>query len=342
MRRAELEAAIRANRDDGAAYDVFADWLLAHGDPLGELIALERRDDPSLGSRILDLRAELVRWPDPPDLSDNAFRNGFDASWRWGLWDRVAISCLSSIRECRDDTPAVAQLGFAHPACAALRELHFDLHDWRFDADVDEPPVLAAADGHAWARELHTLHAGQIDPALGLAAELGRCSGAISRIFPGLRVLALFGDDVELAELELRRLTKLHLFMPGLSEARIAELCAATLPALEHLELDTEELAPAPLVAIATGVFPTLRSLSIHGDTAVDDFARSLASSPIAARLEHLELELTDGTALALDPANLPRLRSLAIRGIESSTRARLVDRFPRASINARSSRYIV
>ena len=338
MSRAELEAAIRANRDDAAAYDVYADWLIAHGDPHGELIALERKGDPSLYPRIFELRDALVRWPDDADVGDYAFEADFATTWRWGLWDRVAISCSSGMTDGYYDTPALAQFAFAHPACVALRVLRFDLYDWRFASPADVPPVLAAAEGHAWARELHTLHAGEIDtsgPPQG-GAQLGRCSGAISRIFPGLRVLALLGEEIELAELALPRLTALHVFTPELTDVQLAELYAAKLPALEHVELDTADLAPAAVAAIATGVFPKLRMLSVRSDAVVDELAHALASSPVAARLEHLELRLSDDAARALDAATLPRLRSLILAGIDKETRAQLVNRFPRAHVNAR------
>ncbi|MDQ3338972.1 MAG: hypothetical protein M4D80_27730 [Myxococcota bacterium] len=42
-RNPELEARLVAERDDPAVREVFADWLLSIGDPLGELLALVKR-----------------------------------------------------------------------------------------------------------------------------------------------------------------------------------------------------------------------------------------------------------------------------------------------------------
>ncbi len=332
--RDALEAAIRADRDDGATYDVYADWLLARGDPLGELIALERRDDPALRPRVLELRDELVRWPEDNAI-DYGFRNDFTTSWHWGLWQRVAIRCSSGMTDGRYETPELAQFAFGHRVCVALRELAFELYDWRFGyPDVDVPSPLGAAEGHAWAPELHTLHVGSPDAfSLGeYNSRLGRCSAAISRIFPGLRTLALFAAELELAELELARLTELQIFSTGLTAERLAELCGARVPALGRLVLDAghEELAFAELAPIFDGdVFRRLVSLSLRGDGEADELVRSLPGSPLAARLQHLELPLSDDGAIALSAAVLPRLRSLSVHGIGEQARARLASRFP-------------
>jgi uncharacterized protein (TIGR02996 family) len=332
--RKALEAAIRVNRDDGAVYDVYADWLIARGDPFGELIALERRDDPALRARVLELRDELVRWPDGDEI-DYAFRNDFTTTWHWGLWEHITIACTSGMTDGQYETPALAEFAFGHPACVALRELEFELYDWRFGySDTDVPTPLAAADGRAWASELHTLHVGSPDTFSSgeYNSQLGRCSGAISRIFPGLRTLALFAAELELAELELPRLTELQIFSAALTAERLAELCGARVPALERLVLDASgsELAFAELAPIIDGcLFPRLGSLSLRGDGEADELVRSLPGSPLAARLQHLELPLSDDAAIALSAVALPRLRSLSVRGIGEEARARLASRFP-------------
>jgi uncharacterized protein (TIGR02996 family) len=230
--REALEAAIRANRDDGAAYDVYADYLIAHGEPHGELIALERRlehsDSAAMRARANELIAALVAWSGDPDISDHAFHTDFKLRWRWGLWDAVAISCSSGMKDGSYDCPALAHYAFAHPACIALRELHYDLHDWRFRRDVELPPVLAAAEGHAWARELRSLVLGA--PPHGewgsLNNSLGETGAAISRIFPRLATLALWANQFGLAALDLPVLDQLAIRTAALSRAHVAELCA--------------------------------------------------------------------------------------------------------------------
>lgn len=48
---ASFEAAIRANPDDDAPYLVYADWLMAEGDPRGELIVMQHDADEAAGAR---------------------------------------------------------------------------------------------------------------------------------------------------------------------------------------------------------------------------------------------------------------------------------------------------
>ena len=53
---AELEAAILENPDDDAPYLVYADWLMASGDPRGELIVMQHDADEAEGNRKKALR----------------------------------------------------------------------------------------------------------------------------------------------------------------------------------------------------------------------------------------------------------------------------------------------
>lgn len=59
----ELEAAIRADRDDPGPYEVYADWLQSQGNPLGELImlqrALDKKPNAARGKRARQLVAQL-------------------------------------------------------------------------------------------------------------------------------------------------------------------------------------------------------------------------------------------------------------------------------------------
>ncbi len=131
-----LEAAVRANRADSAAYEAYAAWLTQHDSPLGELIelqcALEARDDPRQRARVAKIIATLGL---PGE--DHA-----QVQWRRGLWrslrlgNELGADPLAPI--------AVARVVFGHPACGALEELR--LGALRLDhGHRDTPAVLAEA-----------------------------------------------------------------------------------------------------------------------------------------------------------------------------------------------------
>ena len=56
--RAALEARITEDPDDDAAYEVYGDWLLRHGHPRGELMALMRAADAIVKPGALQDRAK--------------------------------------------------------------------------------------------------------------------------------------------------------------------------------------------------------------------------------------------------------------------------------------------
>lgn len=85
----------------------------------------------------------------------------------------------------------------------------------------------------------------------------------------------------------------------GLRGRTCRELCSSDLPRLEHLELwlgvDTYgyDAVPEDLAPLLSGeAFPGLRHLGLRNAEDTDDWVRVLASAPILARLETLDLSL--------------------------------------------------
>lgn len=89
-RNLQLEAEIARNPDDPGAYSVYADWLAARGDPLGELITvatalderpgdltLAAREQELLGANALSLADPRWRWRSLPVF----YRFGFVEGW---------------------------------------------------------------------------------------------------------------------------------------------------------------------------------------------------------------------------------------------------------------------
>ena len=91
-----LEAAILENPDDDAPYLVYADWLMAAGDPRGELIVMQHDADEADGSRKTTLRraanAHLAKHAAELYGPLASFENGtFKTLWRYGYVRRLEL-----------------------------------------------------------------------------------------------------------------------------------------------------------------------------------------------------------------------------------------------------------
>jgi uncharacterized protein (TIGR02996 family) len=326
-REPNLEALIRADRDNGAAYDVYSDWLQSHGNLVGDLIAVQRALDAADSAELRLREAELVAALDAPRDSGVA-QGDVEPTWRWGLWDTLRIRSIvgGTSRDAEIDTEAAARFAFAHTACVALRELQIDIADWRYRT-LDPPLLLELAAEQAWAGALRVLGLGVPfkspwrDSVAGMS--IGDTCGQIRATFPRLTELSLCGD-FSLDELAFDELATLVIATTELTPANVAELYAAQLPALTDLELwigwsrdATITLADlAPL--LAGQVFPRLAKLGVCNADFADDLAHIIHHAPIAAQLTRLDLSkgtLTQAGAIALagNAACFPRLRTLDV-----------------------------
>jgi hypothetical protein len=108
----------------------------------------------------------------------------------------------------------------------------------------------------------------------------------------------------------------------GLNRSIVQQVCAAQLPALEHLELwlgdegygattRVEDLAPI----LAGTLFPYLRYLGLRDSEIADEIAAALAQSPILERIRVLDLSLgtlgDEGAAALLANPAVRRLEKL-------------------------------
>ncbi len=112
--------------DDQAGYLVYADWLQQHGDPRGELIALQcagkrKQADKLLAHRAAHFLGDLAVTPQRL-LPYPYGALGRTTTWRWGYLEAVWLS-----RKTIDgDAPTVADAldGLLHhPSAAFVREL---------------------------------------------------------------------------------------------------------------------------------------------------------------------------------------------------------------------------
>ena len=326
QRNDALEAAIRENRDDPAPYMVYADWLQARGEPLGELIVLQHAGNVTTASSIQG-RLKLP----PLDF--------VQPTWRWGLWRSIKLANQRDWMDGTFDPIAAAREVFAHPVCLALEELHTGVLRWDYN-HVDVPAVIADAGTYAWAPGLRALHLGDLtDTNVDMAHHvIGDVGAAITKAFPNLETLLLHSGDQSwrgegqtflASGLDLPRLRTLTIETCAMTTERLAGILAAELPALERLELwfgsrDYDAIYEigdlGPLLHEADR-FPTVRHLGLRNSELADIFAPAIVFSKIAARLETLDLSmgtLTDvGANILVDHAS--QLRNLTKLDVSQS-----------------------
>ena len=184
-RNPTLEAALRDNRDDDGAYQVYADWLQSEGSPLGELIILEQAlalvDDPATQDRATAI-VDLLELPDE-ELAT--------FGWHHGMWQWIRFENTVDWTDDTFDVLALVEAGVRVAVVCRARGARLGVLRWSLN-DVDVPAVIAAG-AHAWARELRGLHLGDIDDDIDMAMHfVGDVGRAISTSFP--RLLALRGS----------------------------------------------------------------------------------------------------------------------------------------------------
>ncbi len=129
--------------------------------------------------------------------------------------------------------------------------------------------------------------------------------------FPDLERLDLRGSDgLALTPLRHESLRVLRVESGGLHSSFVRSLAACDLPALEHLELwlgveryggNTTVADLAPI--LAGDRLPALKHLGLQDSEIQDEIAAAVASAPVVARLDELDLSmgtLTDAGAEAL------------------------------------------
>jgi hypothetical protein len=127
------------------------------------------------------------------------------------------------------------------------------------------------------------------------------------------------GNNLGLGRLDHQCLRELVIETGGMDASVVAEVAAANLPALEHLELwlgddgygataTVDDLKPI----LQEGRFPKLRYLGLRNSYIEDEVAVAVARAPVLKQLETLDLSLgtlSDSGAAAL--VDSPQVRSL-------------------------------
>jgi uncharacterized protein (TIGR02996 family) len=300
--RAALEQAILDQPDSRAAWQVYADWLLAHGDVWGERVALSLSDakttldlqqalalDEEQRSKLFGRLAILMERPDFGEVAaELEWAHGFvvgvrlvtpESGWRGTAPDTILAALLES------------------PAGRLLRRITITLsqfeHDWigkcvdaiaRGGVRPGVRDLMLGEFEYDDEREISRLHIGDIAPAL--------------RVLPNLRRLWLRGSGIELGDaLELPALENLMIQTGGLPADAVRAIGRARLPNLQRMQVwfgdsrygargDIDLLMP---LFHGDGV-PKLRQLRLMNCEFADDIVMALADAPLLAQLEVLDL----------------------------------------------------
>jgi hypothetical protein len=175
----------------------------------------------------------------------------------------------------------------------------------------------------------------------------------VSPLFTAFPLLEVFGvrggNGLSLGRPSHPKLKSLTVEAGGLPAHVVREVCAADLPALEHLELwlgsenyggdvDLDDLEPI----LSGRLFPRLTSLGLRDCEWADDLAIALTDAPILARIKSLDLSLGnigDRGALALAAAPVAAgLKSIDIHHhyVSDEAIAKLMALGPRINANDR------
>ena len=312
----QLFAAIVAAPADDDPRMVYADWLLARGDRLGELIIAQLEqartvDDVALNRRVAALisahRYEVIG---ELPLSKPVFRRGFVEAAEISASDFLRVGArvferlplLSELVIWLEREPASAEL-CGSPLFAHLRTLRLRYGRGLSIAALADNPALAG------------LHALELTNC-GLTAQ--DCSRlAASPHLAALRSLELGSDPIQASGIAYFNASALA---PRLRHLRLwkAELGAGGLALVGFGALDSLELGfnglDVPALATLTSLAPTLRSLSFRGDRLGAAMLPTLA--PL--RLTQLDLEgvrITDAGVAELAKLELGALETLNLSG---------------------------
>ena len=252
-----LEAILAAAPEDDAASHVYGDWMLAHGDPRGELIAIDAAalDSSDEARRLLRKRRDalLVRHPGlaPPPLAGTTVR------WGVGFVREVVYE---------PSTDGLAAW-FAHPALAFVSSISCEPPSHAHDEDVTQLHglriplrALALGDFGRWGGGF------DLDPTLAVFDRLQRLRASSVRFtrLPHVRVL----DTIAIPHM-------------------IEVIARADAPVLERLVLRLATRTTANLTALFAPLVasppPRLALVELVGGNRRDEARRALA--PLGVRV---------------------------------------------------------
>ena len=350
----ELLSALLENPKDVKAFLVYADWLQSIGDPHGELIAvhsaiLEAKDDPDRRARLRKQERAILEEHEGDLLFGlGPYLDRTRITWRLGF---VAGCDVRFRQEDAADAGKFVEDLLDLRVGRMLRDLTVRIETE--SADVDFLDVIAALERRAPAtlRSLALLaHAGRAD---GDPYSAGRCDvgdlAPLWKALPRLKRLAIAGSTVELGTIGTSRLEELSLEMTEPPAEEMRAVREASWPKLRSFVLrvgqvgdDLGDVVRAEHVEPLLHRAPSLVSIGLRNFEEGDELVGMLVATPVAHRLEALDLSLsgvTDEGAESL-ASYAPVMTALARIDVSRTTLTargaeRLKAAFPRAEVVA-------
>lgn len=293
--RAELEAAILADPDARDAYAVYADWLLEHGDPDGELIAVQLALEDAPGDaklkererKLLDVKEDQLR---------RLFYVGVHRAIRHPIWRRGVLHSIE-VRGAEDGavTATAYTKLLADPCSRFLREL--TVRSENVQRGRRTPATSAIVDAIAASGAPRGLRRLAFYPVNTSISDTWLSD--LSPIYPhlpGLEELVIHAGDVTLGEIDLPSLRTFELEAHDPYPHVPSNLATAAWPRLERLVLDignprNRHLTPQDLFPLLDSPSPPpgLRTLGLL-NCAFADLIPVLARSRLLPGLQHLDL----------------------------------------------------
>jgi uncharacterized protein (TIGR02996 family) len=286
----ELEARCLEAPDDPAPWSIYADWLQAHGDPRGEIAALQLAGRRAEARRVLGAHLAELTGSDAESFVFE-YRHGFArrATIRLGPAD------FDDPERC--DLAALTQTLLTSPMARFLDALRFGLAG--FSSDNDWAPSLRAVIDSPRAPHLRELafDAFSYEDSELSWVSYGDFTGLLERLPALEHVHIRSGAGGTLGGLQLPRLRTLIRESGGLAATEIEAIVRARWPNLEHLEIwfgaanygaegTIDMLGPI----FAARELPRLVHLGLVNAELVEDAIDALAHSRVLPQLHSLDL----------------------------------------------------
>jgi uncharacterized protein (TIGR02996 family) len=289
----QLEKAIEARPDDADGWRVYADWLQQHGDPRGELAALQQKrlTQAQVDAFVMAHRAQLL------GPLDDVWQGGdLRLSWKHGF---IRTARLVGTGSSDLTAPDIVRLLCQLPSSRFLMTL--ELATTMVERSF---PVLAQSDRSRHLRRLvlsgqSWFSTASIQPVLDACPNLKE-----------LVVRHLAGSGVRHDELELLSITQ------PIGEELEETLGASALP-----KLSTLSLLPGPVSPLAWVVkrsFPGLELLALVGDRYPVSLLDTCEASGLFTRLTELRFSQPSPAIIAELPkrfAKWPALKRIEVSG---------------------------